>query len=153
MQEHDSHSKSFRCCQSYLLLALVISLMLQMGTFIIEVGFSLSNIASESHSWHIIYLVGIIALFLTSFPLSIVGIKGTTNETHFCVVLFAFGILVTYGIKVTLHVLFIDYRLAILLGINVIVNTIAFILALIFARKLKTEIKDEPLNDPMQAFH
>jgi hypothetical protein len=127
--------------------------MLQIVTFIIEVRFSLLKIGSESHSWHLIYLVGTIALFLTSFPLSIVGIKGTTNEIRFCVVLFAFGILVTYGIKVTLHILFIDYRLAILLGINVALNTIAFVLALMFATKLKTEIKDEPLNDPMQAFH
>ena len=150
----DKHSKTYRWYQSYLMLFLVASLILQVISFVVEIGFQLTsmgaNITQPLHSWHFYYMIAIILLFMSSLPLTVVGIKGTTNESHLSVITFAFGILVIFGVKVALYVILTDYRLAILLAINLLVNSIAIIMALTFAKRMIAEIKDEPLRDELE---
>ena len=154
MLGEDRHTKRFRRYQSYLLLVLVLSLILQIITFVVEMGFQLFSLGANTtpplQSWHSYYILAIILLFITTLSLTVTGIKGTTNESYLMVITFAIGILVTFGVKVILHIILSDYRLAILFAINLLVNAIAIIYALVFAKKMVSEIKDEPLRDSLE---
>lgn len=153
MLDRGPHSKSYLFTQSYLLLTLVVSIILQVVTFIVDIGVSLSLINNDWNAWHVLYLSATIVLFLVGFFLRVIGIQGTTNEKRSYIVSFATGIPVIYILQIIIHVNFHGHRLVLLISTNVFINLIAFALAALFARHLRMGKRDEPLNDPLSAFH
>ena len=150
MLGEDRRSKTYRCYQSYLMLVLVVLLIVQVLTVITEVGVQISFLVSDAHplySWHLYYALAIVILFAVSIGLTSLGIRGTTNECQSSVLFFAFGVLITFGVKIILYVIVSDYRLAVILAINSMLNAVAIVYALLFARRMVAEVKKDTLTE------